>query len=140
MQRTLRLACGTVTAAILCLAPPAFAERKQERIHQYNAKAEEFSARDTHKVVTADIGLLKSFLAEAQNYLAQEEEEDLELALDRIKAAAEFIEAEIARADAEDTAMKAQQRTEAKEAELNKIESEISRLTKERETIEAGGR
>lgn len=140
MHRWLQLGCGAAAAAVLCLASPALAERKQERINQYTVKAEEFSTRDTHKVVTAEIGLLKAFLAEAQQYLAQDEEEDLDLALDRIKAVAELIDSEIARADVEDQAMKAQARAEAKEAELKKLEDEIARLTRERETIEAGGR
>lgn len=142
MSRILRLSRGAATVVFLgltALALPALGASKRETINQFTVKAEEFAARDAGKIVTAEIGMLKAFLAEAQNYLAQEEEEDLALALDRVKAVAELIDAELARADIEDQATKAQGRAEAKEAELAKVNEEIKALQKDREAVEAGG-
>lgn len=142
MIRILRMSRGAAVATILCLtalAQPALAAPKQEVINQFTVKAEEFAARDTGRIVTAEIGMLKAFLAEAQNLLAQEEEEDLALALDRVKAAAELVDAELARADVEDQSNKALARAEAKEAELAKLNEETKALQKEREALEAGG-
>lgn len=142
MIRILRMSRGPAVATILCLtalAQPALAAPKQEVINQFTVKAEEFAARDTGRIVTAEIGMLKAFLAEAQNLLAQEEEEDLALALDRVKAAAELVDAELARADVEDQSNKAQARAEAKESELAKLNEETKALQKEREALEAGG-
>ncbi len=134
-RQTLR---GVAFVAAFALALPAFAAKKQEFINQYTVKAEELSAKDTGKVVTAEIGLLKAFLAEAQNYLAQDEDEDLDLAMTRVKAAAELVEAELARFDVEDQATKAQGRADAKEAEVAKVNEEIKQLETERAAIEGG--
>ena len=138
----LKVSRGAAAVALMCLtafAQPAFAARNQETITQFTVKAEEFTARDTGRIVTAEIGMLKAFLAEAQQLLAQEEEEDLALALQRVQSAAEHIDAELSRADVEDQSNKAQSRAEAKEAELAKLNGEIKALEKDRAALEAGG-
>ncbi len=134
-----RMSRGALAAVVLCISLPAFGASKQETINQFTVKAEEFTARDTTKAVTAEIGLLKAFLAEAQNYLAQDEPDDLDLALTRVRTAAELIDAELGRVEAETVATAAEARALAKEAELGKLNTEIKALEKERAAIEAGG-
>jgi len=134
-----RMSRGALAAVVLCISLPAFGASKQETINQFTVKAEEFTARDTTKAVTAEIGLLKAFLAEAQNYLAQDEPDDLDLALTRVRTAAELIDAELGRVEAETVATAAEARALAKEAELGKLNTEIKALEKERSAIEAGG-
>ncbi|MCK6571471.1 hypothetical protein L6V77_10310 [Myxococcota bacterium] len=134
-----RMSRGALAAVVLCISLPAFGASKQETINQFTVKAEEFTARDTTKAVTAEIGLLKAFLAEAQNYLAQDEPEDLDLALARVRTAADLIDAELGRVEAETVATAAEARALAKEAELGKLNTEIKALEKERAAIEAGG-
>jgi hypothetical protein len=134
-----RMSRGAIAAAVLCISLPAFGASKQETINQFTVKAEEFTARDSTKAVTAEIGLLKAFLAEAQNYLAQDEPEDLDLALSRVRTAAELIDAELARVEAETVATAAEAKALAKEADLGKLNTEIKALEKERAALEAGG-
>ena len=60
---------GPVLALLLLglAAGPAFGnKKKQEQIAQLTVKTEELQARDTKKVVTQEIGLLRAWLNEAQ--------------------------------------------------------------------------
>lgn len=137
--RSSRGLAAAILLGLVAVAAPASAAPKKEQVNQYTVKAEEFAARDTGKIVTAEIGWLKAFLDEARTALTQEEDEDFDAAINRVKAASDLIEAELARADVEDQANKAQGRAEAKEAELAKLNAEIQSLEKERAALEAGG-
>lgn len=133
---------GPVLALLLLglAAGPAFgSKKKQEQIAQLTVKAEELQARDAKKVVTQEIGLLRAWLAEAQAYLVEDEEDELKQAMDRATAQARLIGALLDQVEAEDAARKAHEKADAREKQVLETRNEAFELERKKSALEKEG-
>jgi hypothetical protein len=123
--------------AVLLSAGTAFAGPKKD-IEDLMVRAEEYSAKDSTKAVTQEVGLLRAWLTEARAFYEQEDEDEVKIALARARAAAQCIDATLQRADAEAAARQAETRAEAKEKQVAEQIAATRQLEREREAIEKG--
>jgi hypothetical protein len=133
---------GPVLALLLLglAAGPAFgSKKKQEQIAQLTVKAEELQARDAKKVVIQEIGLLRAWLAEAQAYLVEDEEDELKQAMDRATAQARLIGALLDQVEAEDAARKAHEKADAREKQVLQTRNEAFELERKKSALEKEG-
>ncbi len=101
----------------------------QTSIQSHTVTLQQLGERDERRVATAEFGMARAWLGEAQSYVDnRRKREQLEWALDRLDAVMPLIEALILRAKAEDAASAAISRAEAKEAELRRVEDELDAL------------
>lgn len=114
--------------------PPAQA---QTSIQSHTVTLQQLGERDERRVATAEFGMARAWLGEAQSYVDnRRKREQLGWALDRLDAVIPLIEALILRAKAEDAASAAISRADAKEAELRRVEDELDQLRERRVALE----
>ena len=108
---------GLLLGALLMLTASFALANPASLIARYSAEARAVEARDTNRVATSEIGVLREWLGEAQAYLRAEEEDDLKRTLRRVRVQARLIHALLDRAEAEESARAAHGRADGLERE-----------------------
>ena len=109
----------------------------QTSIQSHTVTLQKLGERDERRVATAEFGMARAWLGEAQSYVDnRRKREQLGWALDRLDAVMPLIEALILRAKAEDAASAAISRADAKEAEVRRVEDEVDDLRERRVALE----
>ena len=128
--------------SLLCLlllaALPAQAQKRapKELIAHYEARAQAFEQRDARRDVVSEIGTLRAWLGMARAYLKQEEEKDLQLSLQKIRAQSRLIHALLDRADAELAAKEGAAEAESREKEASALTEEAFGLEQKLRELE----
>lgn len=142
-QRKLRdvAPAALILGLVLGLAPEAGARKPsgeaQAAIQSHTITLQQLGERDERRVATSEIGMARGWLGEAQSYIDNRRKRDqLGWALARLDAVMPLIEALLARAEAEEVALAAVTRAEAKEAEVQARQAEVEQLRRRRAVIE----
>lgn len=130
---------GAAVLALFLAAPALAGPSAQDRITRFTVRAQELDAADTEKQFTQELGTLRAWIGEAQAYLAQEEEELLDRALDRAAVQIRLIEALLDRAKAEAAARAAHEKADALERELAGTHEKAIELEKRKAALEEAG-
>jgi len=113
------------------------AAEAQESIQSHTVTLQQLGERDERRVATAEFGMARAWLGEAQSYVdSRRKREQLGWALARLDAVMPLIDALILRAEAEDAASAASARVDAKEAEVDRVEDEVDELRNRRDALE----
>ena len=138
MRSILRaVVCG---ALVLGFAVPALASGKaRKKIEEYTIAAQRLETGDAGKVATGEIGTLRAWLNEANAYLAQDDDELLDQALDRVTVQVALIEAMLARHKAEEAANAVHEQADAQEKEMLKARNRAAELERRQAELEKKG-
>jgi len=143
MNRTPVCAAALLAALVLSsgvsstVAAKQPAVESQASIQSHTVTLQKLGERDERRVATAEFGMARSWLGEAQSYVDnRRKREELGWALDRLDAIMPLIDALILRSEAETAASLASARADAKEAEVRQVEAEIDENRARRDALE----
>ncbi len=139
MPRTARAALALLACLLLA---PAFAAAQEaslgERIDAYSVILQRYQQQPNAAELTEEIGLMRSWISEAQGLAARDREEAAERVLDRVQAQSELIDALGGRAEAVASQKQTAARVQSLQRDLMKVREEVTRLEQRRNDLQRG--
>jgi hypothetical protein len=129
-------ALAALLSTLLLLPASGFAATLQERIDSYQVLLQRDQQLPGASALSEELGLMRSWLTEAQSYAARDKKQAAERALERVQAQSELIDALVGRNQALADVTKAQARVQALQRQVQDTRNDIARLDQRRQALE----
>ena len=143
----IRVYCSVIISALLLLmlsAGPAAAADKdakyfQQQFNRLSKVIADLKEADVTEGAASDIELIRTWIGQAQAFLANDRIDDIEPIIKKIEAQAEYVRAKINRLAAEDAAEEAEALAKNGEEKANKAKAAADEAEKKMKDLEAKG-
>lgn len=143
----IRVYCSVLISALVLLmlsAGPAAAVDKdakyfQQQFNRLSKVIADLKEADVTEGASSDIELIRTWIGQAQAFLANDRLDDIEPILKKIEAQAEYVRAKINRLAAEDAAEEAEALAKNSEEKANKAKAAADEAEKKMKDLEAKG-
>jgi len=111
----------------------------QKQFTHWSKVIADLKEADVTEGVGQDIEVIRTWISQAQAFLASEKLDEIEPLLRRIEAQAEYVRAKITRLSAEDAADEAEELSKTAQAEAKKIKEDADAAAQKLEKLESQG-
>ncbi len=142
-MRTIRTIFGALLAFTLTCTWAAAAQRDakqyQKEFDQWSKEIANLREADTSRSASQDIEIIRTWIGQAQAYLASDKMEEIDPLLTKIKAQVEYIRAKITRVEIEKQALQVEQQAGETETQAAKIKKAVGAALAREKELEAQG-
>lgn len=139
MRRIAWLVCMVVAVGFAARAADKDAKYYQKQFDHWSKVIADLKEADITEQAGQDIEVIRTWISQAQAFLANDRLDEIEPLLRRIEAQAEYVRAKIKRLEAEDAAEEAEQLAKAAESQAIKAKDAADAAKATVEELEAKG-
>src|SRR5690554_3495466 len=128
-----------VMAAVMLVAQLKFAnnaERSRQQIGEFRAQLEELETTDRKAVASRDIEMVEGWLQESEVLLANGQQEAVSMRIRRVEYGLDMIRAMVQAGNIDASAESQEERYHQAQAEIEKLQSEISALERRKAELD----
>jgi len=139
MRRVAWMVCMVVTVGLAAQAADKDAQYYQKQFDHWSKVIADLKEADITEQAGQDIEVIRTWISQAQAFLASDRLDEIDPLLKKIEAQAEYVRAKVKRLEAEDAAEEAEQLAKAAEAKAIKAKDAATAAKATMEQLEAEG-